>query len=103
MIRHTVMFRWIPEATREQKEQAKEELGRLPGLIPEVRAYHLGEDLGLVGDLNFDFALVADFDNLAATSPTGRTRNIRRSWRPSSSRSSAPAARSSTRSDQYQI
>ena len=59
------MFRWIPEATREQKEQVKEELGRLPGLIPEVRAYHLGADLGLVGDLKFDFALVADFDNLA--------------------------------------
>ena len=59
------MFRWIPEATREQKEQVKEELGRLPRLIPEVRAYHIGEDLGLVGDLNFDFAVVADFDNLA--------------------------------------
>jgi hypothetical protein len=65
MIRHMVMFRWIPEATREQKEQVKEELGRLPGLIPQVRAFHLGEDLGLVGDLNYDFALVADFDDLA--------------------------------------
>jgi hypothetical protein len=64
MIRHTVMFRWIPEATREQKERAKEELGRLPLLIPEVRAYHVGEDLGLVGEVNFDFALVADFDDL---------------------------------------
>ena len=59
------MFRWIPEATREQKEQVKSELGRLPGLIPEVRAFHLGEDLGLVGDVNFDFALAADFDDLA--------------------------------------
>ena len=59
------MFRWIPEATRAQKEQVKEELGRLPGLVPQVRAFHLGEDLGLVGDLNFDFALVADFDDLA--------------------------------------
>jgi hypothetical protein len=65
MIRHMVMFRWIPEATREQKEQVKEELGRLPGLVPQVRAFHLGEDLGLVGDVNFDFALVADFDDLA--------------------------------------
>jgi hypothetical protein len=44
-----VMFRWTPEATREQKERVKEELGRLPGLIPQVRAYHIGEDLGLVG------------------------------------------------------
>jgi len=59
------MFRWIPEATREQKERVKDELGRLPGLIPEIRAYHLGEDLGLVGNLNFDFAVAADFDDLA--------------------------------------
>ena len=40
------MFRWIPEATREQKEQVKEELGRLPGLVPQVRAFHLGEAVG---------------------------------------------------------
>ena len=59
------MFRWIPEATREQKEQVKEELGRLPELIPQVRAYHIGEDLGLAGDINFDFAVAADFDDLA--------------------------------------
>ena len=58
------MFRWTPEATREQKERVKEELGRLPGLIPQVRAYHIGEDLGLAGELNFDFAVAADFDDL---------------------------------------
>jgi hypothetical protein len=60
-----VMFRWTPEATREQKERVKEELGRLPGLIPQVRAYQIGEDLGLAGDINFDFAVAADFDDLA--------------------------------------
>jgi Stress responsive A/B Barrel Domain len=60
-----VMFRWTPDATREQKERVKEELGRLPGLIPQVRAYHIGEDLGLAGDINFDFAVAADFDDLA--------------------------------------
>ena len=59
------MFRWVPEATREQKERVKDELGRLPSLVPQVRAFHLGEDLGLVGDLNFDFAVAADFDDLA--------------------------------------
>ena len=59
------MFRWTPEATREQKERVKDELGRLPSLVPQVRAFHLGEDLGLVGDLNFDFAVAADFDDLA--------------------------------------
>jgi hypothetical protein len=60
-----VMFRWVPEATREQKERVKDELGRLPSLVPQVRAFHLGEDLGLVGDVNFDFAVAADFDDLA--------------------------------------
>jgi hypothetical protein len=60
-----VMFRWTPEATREQKERVKEELGRLPGLIAQVRAYHIGEDLGLAGHVNFDFAVAADFDDLA--------------------------------------
>jgi Stress responsive A/B Barrel Domain len=60
-----VMFRWVPEATREQKERVKSELGRLPSLVPQVRAFHLGEDLGLVGDVNFDFAVAADFDDLA--------------------------------------
>jgi len=59
------MFRWTPETTREQKERVKEELGRLPELIPQVRAYHIGEDLGLAGDINFDFAVAADFDDLA--------------------------------------
>ena len=59
------MFRWVPEATREQKERVKSELGRLPSLVPQVRAFHLGEDLGLVGDVNFDFAVAADFDDLA--------------------------------------
>lgn len=59
------MFRWVPEATREQKERVKDELGQLPSLVPQVRAFHLGEDLGLVGDVNFDFAVTADFDDLA--------------------------------------
>ena len=58
------MFRWVPEATREQKERVKAELGRLPALIPQVRAYHIGEDLGLAGEINFDFAVAADFDDL---------------------------------------
>ena len=58
------MFRWTPEATREQKERVKDELTRLPALIPQVRAYHIGEDLGLAGEINFDFAVAADFDDL---------------------------------------
>ena len=37
-------------------------LGRLPGQIPELRAYRFGDDLGLV-EANWHFAVVADFDD----------------------------------------
>jgi Stress responsive A/B Barrel Domain len=63
MIRHVVMFRWTPEATDEQKQQVAAELRRLPGLLPVLRAYHVGPDLGLVRE-NLEFAVVADFDDL---------------------------------------
>ena len=41
MIRHVVMFCWIPEATEEQKQQVAAELRRLPALLPVLRAYHV--------------------------------------------------------------
>ncbi len=63
MIRHVVVFRWIPEATEAQKRQVAAELRRLPALLPVLRAYHVGPDLGLAGG-NFEFAVVADFDDL---------------------------------------
>src|ERR1039458_8690698 len=63
MIRHVVMFRWTPEATEEQKQQVAAELRRLPALLPVLRAYRVGPDLGLV-EGNFEFAVVADFDDL---------------------------------------
>src|SRR5208282_259328 len=59
MIRHVVMFRWTPEATGGQKQQVAAELR----LLPALRAYHVGPDLGLV-EGNFEFAVVADFDDL---------------------------------------
>jgi hypothetical protein len=57
------VFRWTPEATAEQKERVAAELSRLPGLIPSLRAYHFGSDLG-VNQGNFDFAVAADFDDV---------------------------------------
>jgi hypothetical protein len=63
MIRHVVIFRWTPGATDEQKRQVAAELMRLPALLPVLRAYHVGPDLGLV-EGNFEFAVVADFDDL---------------------------------------
>jgi hypothetical protein len=63
MIRHVVMMRWIPEATEEQKGRVAAELSRLPALLPVLRAYRMGPDLG-VNEGNFDWAAVADFDDL---------------------------------------
>jgi Stress responsive A/B Barrel Domain len=59
-----VMFRWSPEATPEAKLRVVTELRRLPALLPVLRAYHVGADLGLA-EGNFEFAAVADFDDLA--------------------------------------
>ena len=56
------MFRWTPEATQEQKQRVTTELARLPALVPSLRAYRLGADLGL-NPGNFDYALTADFDD----------------------------------------
>ena len=63
MIRHVVMFRWTPEATQEQKRRVAAELSRLPALLPVLRAYRMGADLG-VNEGNFEWAAVADFDDL---------------------------------------
>jgi Stress responsive A/B Barrel Domain len=64
MIRHVVLFRWKPEATGEQKQRVVDELSRLPGIVPSLRAYRVGLDLGL-NEGNYDFAAAADFDDVA--------------------------------------
>lgn len=63
MIRHTVLFRWSPEATPEQKQLAESLIGQLPSLVPTIREFSFGTDLG-VNEGNFDFAVSAVFDNL---------------------------------------
>jgi len=63
MIRHTVMFTWKPEATDAQKKQVADELSRLPGVVPSIRAYAMGTDIG-VNDGNWDFAASGDFDDI---------------------------------------
>ncbi|MGV9329267.1 Dabb family protein [Streptosporangium sandarakinum] len=63
MFRHVVLFTWSETATEEQKAAVATELGRLPGIIPEIRAYAVGADAG-VNPGNHEFAVVADFDSL---------------------------------------
>jgi hypothetical protein len=62
MIRHVVLFAWVPEATDEQKQQVAEELRTLPPLMTGLRAFDAGPSARIV-EGNFDFAVVADFDD----------------------------------------
>jgi len=63
MIRHTVLFRWIPEAAPEEKERVATQLAKLPSMVASVRAFASGPDAGLAQG-NFDFAVTADFDDV---------------------------------------
>jgi hypothetical protein len=62
MIRHVACFAWAAEATAAQRQQVADELRALPALMHGLRAYHFGADAGLA-DGNYDFAVVADFDD----------------------------------------
>jgi hypothetical protein len=62
MIRHVAVFAWSAEATSEQKQRVVTELRTLPPMLTGLVAYHAGHDAGIV-EGNFDFAVVADFDD----------------------------------------
>ena len=47
MFRHVVLFTWTEEATDEQKATLVAELAKLPGAIPEIRAFTFGPDAGV--------------------------------------------------------
>lgn len=61
MFRHVVLFTWVAGATEEQKAAVESGLKGLPGVIPEIRHYDIGRDVG-VNPGNYEFAVVADFD-----------------------------------------
>ena len=65
MLRHVVCFTWADTATPDEIDAVAAGLRALPALIPEVRAYWVGSDAGLV-DGNADLAVVADFDDVDA-------------------------------------
>lgn len=73
MFRHVALFRWKDGTTADQVAEVTATLVALPGLIPELRGYQVGPDAA-VSEGNFDYAVVADFDDPAgyqayATSP----------------------------------
>jgi len=60
MFRHVVMFRWNDDVDPSYGDAVGAELSKLPGLIPEIAAYHHGPD-ARVNEGNFDYVVVADF------------------------------------------
>jgi hypothetical protein len=58
------MVRLTEDMTDEQMDALRAGLGRLPEVIPEVRSYRFGEDVG-INEGNFDFVVTADFDDAA--------------------------------------
>lgn len=60
--RHIALFKFRDGVTAEQKKALEEHLYELPGAIPELRAYSIGEDAG-INPTSLDFAVVADFDD----------------------------------------
>ncbi len=64
MFRHVVMFRWEESVDAAQVADAASGFDALPALIPEIRSYVHGPDAGLAA-ANFDYVLVADFDDEA--------------------------------------
>jgi hypothetical protein len=63
MFRHVVLFGWTPDATQAQQVAMADELRKLPAAIGSVRSYHVGPDAGLNPGKNYDFAVVAEFDD----------------------------------------
>ena len=62
MIRHVVLFRFREDAADADRQAV---LAELPSAIEQIRRYEYGDDVGLV-EGNFDFAVVADFDDRSA-------------------------------------
>ncbi len=62
VLRHVALFRWVDGTTGDQKQAIHDGLARLPSLVAELRGYRFGDDTGLV-EGNWDFAVVADFDD----------------------------------------
>jgi len=59
------MLRWKADASESQKRSLREGLERLREELSVIRDYRFGDDAGLAAS-NFDFAIVADFDDAEA-------------------------------------
>lgn len=58
-IRHVAMFRWVEDVTEEQVAEVSAALSVLPDVVPQLRAYTFGADVG-ISEGAYDFGVVAD-------------------------------------------
>ncbi|MFD0978616.1 Dabb family protein [Tropicimonas aquimaris] len=65
MLRHIVLVTFKPEATAEERAALRAAVEGFRDNVPEVRALECGENVGK-GPNHHDFAVVADFDDMAA-------------------------------------
>ncbi|MFN8036186.1 MAG: Dabb family protein [Acidimicrobiia bacterium] len=63
MIRHVSCLTFTETSTPEERDAAVRAVARLPAIIPEIRVYTVGADLGLA-EGNAHLAVVADFDTV---------------------------------------
>jgi len=61
VFRHVVMVKFSDDMTEDDRVALRAGLGRLPEVIPGIRAYRFGDDVG-INEGNFDFVVTADFD-----------------------------------------
>jgi len=64
VITHIALFRWKPETTPEQIAAISAGLATLPGLIPSLKTYQFGTDIGASGPANMDYAVIATFETI---------------------------------------
>jgi hypothetical protein len=64
VINHIVTFRWKPDTTPEYLDTIKTALATMPGLVPEIKTYRFGSDLGASDPGNYDFAIAATFESI---------------------------------------
>ena len=62
MIRHVSLLTWVDDVTPDQVQAVTDGLRALPPLIPELRDYRVGPDLG-IDDNTANFVVIADFDD----------------------------------------
>ncbi|MHA3979723.1 Dabb family protein [Halovulum sp. GXIMD14794] len=67
MLRHIVLLTFKPEADDDARDALRAAVARFPAQVPEVRSLTCGDNVGS-GPNHHDFAVVADFDDMAAFS-----------------------------------